>query len=213
MTTPMRRQYLRIKKRFPDTIILFRLGDFYETFDDDAKLLSEVCDIVLTSRPVGKGQRVPLAGVPYHAVESYLARLIAAGYKVAIVEQTEQEAPRGLMQREVVRVVTPGTVVEPALLEEKRNNYLAAVALGSERTGLAYADITTGEFRTTQFDGRQARQRTWEELERLQAMCSPPNKCDVPSVCSCAASACLCFSLVVQRSAIFPGLGGDELKS
>ena len=168
MTTPMRRQYLRIKKRFPDTIVLFRLGDFYETFDDDAKLVSEVCDIVLTSRPVGKGQRVPLAGVPYHAVESYLARLIAAGYKVAIVEQTEQEAPRGLMQREVVRVVTPGTVVEPALLEEKRNNYLAAVALGSERIGLAYADITTGEFRTTQFDGKQARQQAWEELERLQ---------------------------------------------
>jgi DNA mismatch repair protein MutS len=168
MTTPMRRQYLRIKKRFPDTIVLFRLGDFYETFDDDAKLVSEVCDIVLTSRPVGKGQRVPLAGVPYHAVESYLARLIAAGYKVAIVEQTEQEAPRGLMQREVVRVVTPGTVVEPALLEEKRNNYLAAVALGSERIGLAYADITTGEFRTTQFNGKQARQQAWEELERLQ---------------------------------------------
>ena len=168
MTTPMRRQYLRIKKRFPDTIVLFRLGDFYETFDDDAKLVSEVCDIVLTSRPVGKGERVPLAGVPYHAVESYLARLIAAGYKVAIVEQTEQEAPRGLMQREVVRVVTPGTVVEPALLEEKRNNYLAAVALGSERIGLAYADITTGEFRTTQFDGKQARQQAWEELERLQ---------------------------------------------
>ena len=168
MTTPMRRQYLRIKKRFPDTIVLFRLGDFYETFDDDAKLVSEVCDIVLTSRPVGKGQRVPLAGVPYHAVESYLARLIAAGYKVAIVEQTEQEAPRGLMQREVVRVVTPGTVVEPTLLEEKRNNYLAAVALGSERIGLAYADITTGEFRTTQFNGKQARQQAWEELERLQ---------------------------------------------
>jgi len=168
MTTPMRRQYLRIKKRFPDTIVLFRLGDFYETFDDDAKLVSEVCDIVLTSRPVGKGERVPLAGVPYHAVESYLARLIAAGYKVAIVEQTEQEAPRGLMQREVVRVVTPGTVVEPALLEEKRNNYLAAVALGSERIGLAYADITTGEFRTTQFNGKQARQQAWEELERLQ---------------------------------------------
>jgi len=168
MTTPMRRQYLRIKKRFPDTIVLFRLGDFYETFDDDAKLVSEVCDIVLTSRPVGKGERVPLAGVPYHAVESYLARLIAAGYKVAIVEQTEQEAPRGLMQREVVRVVTPGTVVEPALLEEKRNNYLAAVALGGERIGLAYADITTGEFRTTQFNGKQARQQAWEELERLQ---------------------------------------------
>jgi DNA mismatch repair protein MutS len=168
MTTPMRSQYLRIKKRFPNTIVLFRLGDFYETFDDDAKLVSDVCDIVLTSRPVGKGQRVPLAGVPYHAVESYLAKLINAGHKVAIVEQVDEQESRGLMAREVVRVVTPGTVVEPSLLEEKRNNYLAAVALQEQRVGLAYADITTGDFRTTQFDGHQGRQRAWDELERLQ---------------------------------------------
>jgi DNA mismatch repair protein MutS len=178
MSTPVRSQYLRIKKRFPNAIVLFRLGDFYETFDDDAKLVSEVCDIVLTSRPVGKGERVPLAGVPYHAVESYLARLISAGYKVAIVEQMEEQEHRGLMGREVVRVVTPGTVVEPALLEEKRNNYLAAVAFqphlrGTEcqndRVGLAYTDITTGEFRTTQFDSAQALQEAWQELQRLQA--------------------------------------------
>jgi DNA mismatch repair protein MutS len=168
MTTPVRRQYLRIKKRFPDAIVLFRLGDFYETFDDDAKLVSEVCDIVLTSRPVGKGERVPLAGVPYHAVESYLAKLISAGYKVAIVEQVEQEETKGLMGREVVRVVTPGTVVEPALLEEKRNNYLAALAFHPERVGLAYTDITTGEFKTTQFDGKQPLQQAWQEIERLQ---------------------------------------------
>jgi len=168
MTTPMRRQYLRIKKRFPDTIVLFRLGDFYEAFDDDAKLLSQVCDIVLTSRPVGKGQRVPLAGVPYHAIESYLARLISAGHKVAIVEQTEQAESRGLMGREVVRVVTPGTVVEPSLLEEKRNNYLAAIAFQGDRVGLAYVDITTGEFKTTQLDSTRAMQEAWEELDRLQ---------------------------------------------
>ncbi len=168
MTTPLRRQYLRIKKRFPDTIVLFRLGDFYETFDDDAKIISSVCDIVLTSRPAGKGQRVPLAGVPYHAVEGYLARLIAAGHKVAIVEQMERQKPKGLMGREVVRVVTPGTVVEPALLQEKRNNYLAAIAFQGERAGLAYVDITTGEFRTTHFDGAQATNKAWQELERLQ---------------------------------------------
>ncbi|MGC8786302.1 MAG: DNA mismatch repair protein MutS, partial [Anaerolineae bacterium] len=168
MTTPVRRQYLRIKKRFPDAVVLFRLGDFYETFDDDAKLVSEVCDIVLTSRPVGKGERVPLAGVPYHAVETYLAKLISAGLKVAIVEQVEQAEARGLMGREVVRVVTPGTVVEPTLLEEKRNNYLAALAFHPERVGLAYTDITTGEFRTTQFDGKQSLQQAWQEIERLQ---------------------------------------------
>ena len=169
MTTPVRSQYLRIKKRFPDTIVLFRLGDFYETFDEDARLVSSVCEIVLTSRPEGKGQRVPLAGMPYHAVESYLARLIAAGHKVAIVEQMDQEESRGLMGRDVVRVVTPGTVIEPALLQDKRNNYLAAAALhGAERAGLAYVDITTGEFRATQFDGPQATQELWQELDRLQ---------------------------------------------
>ena len=167
MTTPVRDQYLRIKKRFPDTIVFFRLGDFYETFDDDARLVSQVCEIVLTSRPVGKGERVPLAGVPYHAVDGYLARLISAGYKVAIVEQTDDPEDRRLMAREVVRVVTPGTVVEPALLEDKRNNYLAALVLQGERIGLAHADITTGEFRTTQLEGSQALQEGWQELVRL----------------------------------------------
>jgi len=168
MTTPMRRQYLRIKKQFPNTIVFFRLGDFYETFDDDAKLVSEVCDIVLTSRPVGKGQRVPLAGVPYHAVDNYLARLISTGYKVAIVEQIEEQGAKGLMGREVVRVVTPGTILEPTLLVENRNNYLAAVATDSSRVGLAFVDISTGEFRTTQLDGPLAWQQATEELGRLQ---------------------------------------------
>ncbi len=168
MSTPMRKQYLRIKKQFPNTIVFFRLGDFYETFDEDAKLVSDVCDIVLTSRPVGKGQRVPLAGVPYHAVETYLARLISAGYKVAIVEQTEEQGRKGLMGREVMRVVTPGTVLEPSLLEEKRNNYLAAVATDASRVGLAFADISTGEFRTTQLEGPRAWQQAGEELGRLQ---------------------------------------------
>ena len=146
MTTPMRRQYLRIKKQYPDTIVLFRLGDFYETFDDDAKIVAQVCDIVLTSRPVGKDQRVPLAGVPYHSMEGYIAKLIQAGHKVAIVEQIGEVPAKGLVDREVVRVVTPGTVVEPSLLDERRNNYLVALVVEGNRAGLAYADITTGEF-------------------------------------------------------------------
>jgi DNA mismatch repair protein MutS len=104
MTTPIRQQYLRIKKQFPDTIVFFRLGDFYETFDDDAKLVASVCNIVLTGRDMGSDERIPLAGVPYHAVESYLAKLIQAGHKVAIVEQTSDEPIKGLMTREVVRV-------------------------------------------------------------------------------------------------------------
>lgn len=166
--TPMRRQYLQIKKQYPDTIVLFRLGDFYETFDEDAKIISKACDIVLTSRPVGKGQRVPLAGVPYHAVEGYIAKLIKAGHKVAIVEQVGAQPVRGLMPREVIRVITPGTVVEPTLLEEKRNNYLAALIIEDHRAGIAYADITTGEFATTQLSGNDVDQAVVEELERLR---------------------------------------------
>jgi len=166
--TPMRRQYLQIKKQYPDTIVLFRLGDFYETFDEDAKIVAKACDIVLTSRPVGKGQRVPLAGVPYHAVDGYLARLIKAGHKVAIVDQVGDQTVRGLMPREVTRVITPGTVVEPTLLEEKRNNYLAALVIEDDRAGIAYADITTGEFATTQLSGDDVEQAVVEELERLR---------------------------------------------
>ncbi|MFL7807074.1 MAG: DNA mismatch repair protein MutS, partial [Anaerolineae bacterium] len=167
MTTPMRRQYLRIKKQHPDTIVFFRLGDFYETFDDDAKVVAQVCDIVLTSRPVGNNQRVPLAGVPYHSVEGYIAQLIQAGHRVAIVEQVGEVTGRDLVDREVVRVVTPGTVVEPSLLDERRNNYLAAALIDGERAGLAYTDITTGEFAATQFVGARAAHLLAEELDRL----------------------------------------------
>lgn len=163
MTTPIRQQYLRIKKQFPDTIVLFRLGDFYETFDNDAKIVANVCNIVLTARDMGGDARVPLAGVPYHAAETYLARLINAGHKVAIVEQTSDEPIKGLIERQVTRVVTPGTVVEPGLLEEKRHNYLAALVSDQQRAGIAYADITTGTFAATEVNERDARQ----ELDRL----------------------------------------------
>jgi len=168
MTTPMRQQYLRIKKKYPETIVFFRLGDFYEAFDEDAKIVAQVCDIVLTSRPVGKDVRVPLAGVPYHAVEGYIAKLIQAGHKVAIVEQVGEVPARGLVEREVVRVVTPGTVVEPSLLNERRNNYLVAVVVEGNQAGLAYADITTGEFATTQIKGESVTRLVADEIERLQ---------------------------------------------
>lgn len=168
MTTPMRRQYLRIKQQYPDTIVLFRLGDFYETFDDDAKVVAQVCDIVLTSRPVGKNQRVPLAGVPYHSVEGYIAKLIQAGHKVAMVEQVGEVPAKGLVNREVMRIVTPGTVVESALLDERRNNYLAAVVIEGNLAGLAYADITTGEFAATQLTGDDLATLVLEEVDRLQ---------------------------------------------
>src|SRR4030043_809922 len=142
--TPIRQQYLRIKRRYPEAIVLFRLGDFYETFDEDAKLASRELEIVLTSREMGKGHRVPMAGIPYHALDNYLARLINRGYKVAICEQmTQPGATRGLVEREVIRVVTPGTVVEPSLLDSRTNNYLNSLVLVGEEVGIAYVDITT----------------------------------------------------------------------
>jgi len=165
--TPIRQQYLQIKKRYPHAIVFFRLGDFYETFDDDAQIASRELDVVLTSRNVAKGQRVPMAGVPYHAVESYIARLIAKGYKVAICEQTGQPID-GLMPRQVVRVVTPGTVVEPILLSDKRNSYLATLVIEGEQAGIAYADITTGEFMATQIEDSTIVVAAGRELDRLR---------------------------------------------
>jgi DNA mismatch repair protein MutS len=188
--TPLRRQYLALKRRQPDAILFFRLGDFYETFDGDAELAARVLQITLTSREMGKGQRVPMAGVPFHAAEHYIARLIAAGHKVAVCEQIDPtgevhatsalsafagrparglggpggpaaSAAKGMMAREIVRVVTPGTVVEPRMLDARRNNYICALVVdytgaGDPRFGLAHADLTTGEFATTQLEGDDA---------------------------------------------------------
>jgi DNA mismatch repair protein MutS len=151
--TPIRRQYLQLKNQYPDSILFFRLGDFYETFDADAELIARELDIVLTSRPVGKGQRVPLAGVPYHAADNYIARLIEKGYRVAVAEQlADPSTVKGIVPRDVTRVITPGTVIEPELLDEKRPSYLAAWVSDGQHAGLAYADVTTGEFAATQLE-------------------------------------------------------------
>ncbi len=168
MSTPVRRQYLSVKKQYPDTIVFFRLGDFYETFDDDAKLVSKALDIVLTSRNVSQAERIPMAGVPFHAVDTYLARLIKAGYKVAICEQLGSEPIKGLVPREVTRVVTPGTVVEANLLSAKENNYLAALLIQGDRAGLAYVDITTGEFAVTQLQATDITRPVINEITRLK---------------------------------------------
>src|SRR6266849_3092968 len=168
--TPIRKQYLDVKRQYPNAIVFFRLGDFYETFDADAELAARELDIVLTGRNVAKGQRVPMAGIPYHAVEGYIAKLIAKGYHVAICEQVSTQAVKGLFRREVVRVVTPGTIVEPGLLDAQRNNYLAALVVASsgDRFGLAHVDITTGEFAATQAHGADAAVAIRIELLRLR---------------------------------------------
>src|SRR5512139_344076 len=155
--SPIRKQYLEIKRQYPDAILFFRLGDFYETFDQDAETTSRELDIVLTSRSVAKGVRVPMAGIPHHAAENYLARLIERGYHVAICEQVGDQPLKGIFPRQVVRVVTPGTVTEPGLVPTEANNYLVSIFIqdeGAEQVaGLALVDITTGEFAATEFRG------------------------------------------------------------
>lgn len=165
--TPLRKQYLEIKRQHPDAIVFFRLGDFYETFDEDAKITSRELDIVLTSRPVSKGIRVPMAGIPHHAAENYLSRLIDKGYHVAICEQVSDEPENGLVPREVVRVVTPGTVVEPGLLQHHHNNYLATAFFQDNRAGIAYVDITTGEFSAAEIKSNDIESLVRSELFRL----------------------------------------------
>ena len=162
--TPVRRQYLKVKSAYPDAIVLFRMGDFYETFDGDAELAARELEITLTSRSMGKDIKVPMAGVPAHSLEPYLARLIKKGHKVAICEQlTDPATSRGLVERDVVRVVTPGTVFESSLLDEDTNNYLAALVEEGDQVGLAYVDITTGEFAATRLD----REHLYPELARI----------------------------------------------
>ncbi|MCI0582563.1 MAG: hypothetical protein L0227_06655, partial [Chloroflexi bacterium] len=145
--TPMMRQYREWKRRYPDYLLLFRLGDFYEAFHEDAAVAARTLDITLTSRQKGEGA-IPMAGVPHHAVDTYIARLIRAGLKVAICDQVEAAPARGrqLIRREVVRLVTPGTVTEAGLLDGRRNNFLAALWRGSDHLGVALADVTTADF-------------------------------------------------------------------
>lgn len=168
--SPIRKQYLEIKKQYPHAILFFRLGDFYETFDGDAEITSRELDIVLTSRSVAKGVRVPMAGIPHHAVDNYLARLIEKGYHVAICEQVGDQPNRGLFQRQVVRVVTPGTIIEPNLLPTHSNNYLASVIVDADnqRAGIAYVDITTGEFQVAEIRDGDVLAGLRAELNRLQ---------------------------------------------
>lgn len=169
---PLRKQYLQIKARFPDTILFFRLGDFYETFDKDAEIAADVLDIVLTGREMGKNLRVPMAGIPYHAAEGYIARFIAAGYKVAICEQVgEVQKGRGLVERDVTRVVTPGTVLDPSMLDARANNFIASVVVDGKRAGISTADISTGEFTTTEIGAESAEEvllAVGRELLRLR---------------------------------------------
>jgi DNA mismatch repair protein MutS len=161
-------QFTAIKQQYPDAIVMVRLGDFYEMMGEDAERAAPVLEIALTSRPIAKGERIALCGVPYHAADRYIAKLIAAGMRVAIADQMEDpKKAKGLVRRQVTRVVTPGTVVEENLLPGHANNYLVAVAQGGEAFGLAVADVSTGEFLVTELGGRDPRRALLDELQRL----------------------------------------------
>src|SRR5438105_3901862 len=152
-STPLMRQYHAIKQQVPHALLMFRLGDFYELFYEDAVTAARELEITLTSRNKEKGQAIPMCGVPYHAAEGYLSRLIQKGYRVAICDQMEEaSAAKKLVNREITRVVSPGTATEAALLRSHENNYLASVFRNGTRAGLAYVDISTGEFRATEID-------------------------------------------------------------
>jgi DNA mismatch repair protein MutS len=173
-TTPLMQQYNAVKGRYPHALLLFRLGDFYELFYEDAMIASRELKITLTSRNREKGQPIPMCGVPYHAVDGYIARLIRAGFKVAICEQMEQPGPgKKLVRREVSRVITPGTATDVAVLDARENNFLAAVAQdtagrGAQVIGLALVDLSTGEFLATEFRGAQAEEELRDELQLLR---------------------------------------------
>jgi DNA mismatch repair protein MutS len=168
-TTPMMSQYHRIKKENPQALLFFRLGDFYEMFFEDAVVASRELEITLTARNKEKGIAVPMCGVPYHAADGYIARLIRKGYKVAICDQVENpKTAKKLVRREVTRVVTPGTVADGNLLEPQNNNFLSAVLAGDGGVGLASVDLSTGEFRLSEFAGALAFEQARTELERLQ---------------------------------------------
>jgi DNA mismatch repair protein MutS len=162
MTTPLRRQYLEIKGRCPGMILMFQIGDFYETFDEDARVVARELGVALTRKWFGKGQAHPLAGVPVRSIESHLIKLINRGYKVAICDQITPPG-KGLVEREVTRIITPGTVIEAGLLEGRANNYLASFIIGEKSAGLAFADVTTGEFAATELEV----ERAMAELERI----------------------------------------------
>ncbi|MGY5879966.1 MAG: DNA mismatch repair protein MutS, partial [Candidatus Thorarchaeota archaeon] len=165
--TPMQRQYLQLKKQYPDCILLFRLGDFYEMFNDDAKVASKALDIVLTARGEGVN-RWPLCGVPYHAVEGYVAKLLQQGFTVAIADQVEDASQaKGLVKRDVVRVVTPGTILESSMLEDAQNNYLVALIEDTGQVGIAAVDVSTGEFIVTQIEGTLTSEVVLNEISRL----------------------------------------------
>ncbi len=214
--TPMMRQYHQMKAEHPDCILMFRLGDFYEMFNEDAKLVSQELDLALTTRDRNKPpeERTPMCGVPYHSVEAYLSRLIAKGYKVAICEQMEDPATaKGLVDRDIIRIITPGTVIAASMLEEGRNNFICAVYQDEAGVSLCLCDISTGEMSAAAFSGPEAGEHLFNELGRTaprEALLSP-GAWDCPGLvdflrdkleCRCEPGSEARFALEAARTAV-----------
>ncbi len=163
--SPMMQQYFQVKKEYPGVLLFFRLGDFYEMFFDDAKVASKELDLVLTGRDCGQEERAPMCGVPFHSADSYIAKLVARGYKVAICEQLEDPAKaKGIVKRDVIRIITPGTVIEGNMLEDGVNNFLCAICKSEKETGVCFADVSTGEFHITVINGDDEQEKIINQL-------------------------------------------------
>ncbi|MBA3724000.1 MAG: DNA mismatch repair protein MutS [Candidatus Levybacteria bacterium] len=176
-STPMMKQYTAIKKQYADCLLFYRMGDFYELFMEDAHIGARVLNITLTGKANGKGTRIPMAGVPYHAVDIYLAKLVKAGYKVAICEQLSPPNKKGLVDRDVVRIVTPGTMLDEKSLEKKDNNYIISLSIEKNSLALSVADISTGYFATTELGSENREQIIGDEFARIK-----PKECILPEV-------------------------------
>lgn len=167
-STPMMQQYAEIKNKYHDCLLFFRLGDFYELFMDDAKVGADELDITLTKRPRGKDGHIPMAGVPYHVADTYIARLVKAGHKVAICEQVSEPDGKGIVERDVVRIVTPGTIMDEKSLNKREYNYTMSISREDTRVGIAVADVSTGEFKTTEAEADNSEAFILQELARFQ---------------------------------------------
>src|SRR5579864_5006502 len=166
-STPMMKQYGKIKSQYPDCLLFYRMGDFYELFLEDAHIGAKILNITLTGKANGKGGRIPMAGVPYHSVDSYLAKLVKAGYKVAICEQLSPPNKKGLVKRDVVRIVTPGTMLDEKALEKKEHNYLISLTIDTKKVALTISDISTGYFATTEIATDSYEQTIRDEVSRI----------------------------------------------
>ncbi|MCM1391614.1 MAG: DNA mismatch repair protein MutS, partial [Ruminococcus sp.] len=163
--TPMMKQYFEIKEEYTDAILFFRLGDFYEMFFDDAKTAARELELTLTGRSCGQGERAPMCGVPFHSADSYIAKLVDRGYKVAICEQTEDpELAKGLVKRDVIRVITKGSIIENNMLDDSKNNYLTTIYLDDKAAGVCFTDVSTGTLNLTCFEGKKLESRIINEL-------------------------------------------------